>query len=372
MSDPRPATLGRSSARLALALAVGIALFGVAAGRPARADFHDGLTAFQNKDFPTALKELQPLARQGDARAQRIVGILYRDGLAVPQDFVQAHMWFNLAAAAGETDAANERDDLVRRMTPDQVAEAQHLAAAWQPEGAATAPAAGPQPQGEAPPQTATAEAPPPESPAIGAPAAPAAETGPMSDTQITDLQWQLAVHGYDPGPADGAVGPRTRAAIQFYQTDAGLPVDGEPSLALLDHLQFSNPPVRNQRPAESAEAAPAAPPQQLPQAWTPPTSAPSEPPPGWTPPGAAPMTAAPAEDSGLAGLMRIYTLTVQQTLAEKGYRPGPADGVLGPQTRLAIRKYQQDYHLPVTGEVSLELVNHLRLISGTPVPPQG
>jgi peptidoglycan hydrolase-like protein with peptidoglycan-binding domain len=69
---------------------------------------------------------------------------------------------------------------------------------------------------------------------------------------------------------------------------------------------------------------------------------------------------------------MRIYTLTVQQALAEKGYRPGPADGVLGQQTRLAIRKYQQDYHLPVTGEVSLDLVNHLRLISGTPVPPQG
>lgn len=358
MSDLRPAATGRSPARLVLALAVGIALFGATVGRPARADFHDGLTAFQNKDFPTALKELRPLAHQGDARAQRIVGILYRDGLAVPQDFVQAHMWLNLAAAAGEADAANERDDLVRRMTPDQVAEAQHLAAVWQPESAAIAPAAGPSAPptapAEAPPQVAEA---PPE-----APVAPV-EAGPMTDTQITDLQWQLAVHGYDPGPADGAVGPRTRAAIQLYQTDAGLPADGEPSLALLDHLQFSNPPVRNQRPTESVTAAPATPSQPPPQAWTPPTSAPS----GWTPP-----TAAPSQDSGLADLMRIYTLTVQQTLAEKGYRPGPADGVLGQQTRLAIRKYQQDYHLPVTGEVSLDLVNHLRLISGTPAPPQG
>jgi peptidoglycan hydrolase-like protein with peptidoglycan-binding domain len=163
-------------------------------------------------------------------------------------------------------------------------------------------------------------------------------------------------------------MGPRTSSAIQLYQTDAGLPVDGQPSLALLDHLQFTDPPVRNQRPAEGVAAAPAAAPQQPPEAWTPPTSAPS----GWTPPAAEAATGAPAQDSGLAGLMRIYTLTVQQTLAEKGYRPGPADGVLGPQTRLAIRKYQQDYHLPVTGDVSLELVNHLRLISGTPIPPQG
>ena len=33
-----------------------------------------------------------------------------------------------------------------------------------------------------------------------------------------------------------------------------------------------------------------------------------------------------------------------------------------------AIRRYQQDYGLPVTGEVSLALVNHLRLITGFPV----
>jgi S1-C subfamily serine protease len=37
-----------------------------------------------------------------------------------------------------------------------------------------------------------------------------------------------LADLGYDPGPFDGVVGPRTRAAIRDFQADAGLPVDGQ------------------------------------------------------------------------------------------------------------------------------------------------
>jgi peptidoglycan hydrolase-like protein with peptidoglycan-binding domain len=62
--------------------------------------------------------------------------------------------------------------------------------------------------------------------------------------------------------------------------------------------------------------------------------------------------------------LMAVYTMTVQQELARRGYDPGPPDGVLGYQTQAAIRDYQDDYGLPVDGQVSLELVNHLRLIN--------
>jgi Putative peptidoglycan binding domain len=40
----------------------------------------------------------------------------------------------------------------------------------------------------------------------------------------------------------------------------------------------------------------------------------------------------------------------LQQTLLDIGYWPGPIDGILGSRTRTAIRQYQGDENLPVTG----------------------
>ena len=42
----------------------------------------------------------------------------------------------------------------------------------------------------------------------------------------------------------------------------------------------------------------------------------------------------------------------VQQALAKKGFDPGPIDGVLGPQTEQAIRKFQDHYGIKVTGRI--------------------
>lgn len=41
------------------------------------------------------------------------------------------------------------------------------------------------------------------------------------------EIQRQLAALGFDPGPIDGIIGPRTRAAIRAFQTSRGLLVDG-------------------------------------------------------------------------------------------------------------------------------------------------
>jgi uncharacterized protein len=49
------------------------------------------------------------------------------------RDYVRAHMWFNLAAAQGDQDAAKARDDVAKLMTPAQIAEAQKLAREWRP-----------------------------------------------------------------------------------------------------------------------------------------------------------------------------------------------------------------------------------------------
>jgi hypothetical protein len=41
-----------------------------------------------------------------------------------------------------------------------------------------------------------------------------------------------------------------------------------------------------------------------------------------------------------------------QRQLQEKGFAPGSVDGVLGPQTRVALQQYQAKYGLPKTGEL--------------------
>ena len=57
-------------------------------------------------------------------------------GAGVPQNYVLAHMWFNLAASrmTGEQrgDVVENRDIVAGRMDPTQIAEAQRLAREWE------------------------------------------------------------------------------------------------------------------------------------------------------------------------------------------------------------------------------------------------
>ncbi len=50
----------------------------------------------------------------------------------------------------------------------------------------------------------------------------------------------------------------------------------------------------------------------------------------------------------------------IQQYLMIYGYNPGPADGLMGRKTSSAIRSYQKDNGLQITGTVSDELYRHL------------
>jgi hypothetical protein len=73
------------------------------------------------------------VAEQGHAIAQNGLGEMYANGQGVPQDYVQAHMWFNLGATAGDKDAVKNRDIVAAKMKPAQIAEAQKLAREWKP-----------------------------------------------------------------------------------------------------------------------------------------------------------------------------------------------------------------------------------------------
>jgi uncharacterized protein len=57
--------------------------------------------AYERGDYVTVYRELLPLARRGDVFAQGILGVLYHDGLGVPQDYAEAAKWFQLAATQG-------------------------------------------------------------------------------------------------------------------------------------------------------------------------------------------------------------------------------------------------------------------------------
>ena len=59
-----------------------------------------------------------------------------------------------------------------------------------------------------------------------------------MSIDDRQELQRLLTQAGFDTEGADGVIGPKTRAAISGYQARAGLPVTGEPTLALLARLR--------------------------------------------------------------------------------------------------------------------------------------
>jgi uncharacterized protein len=77
---------------------------------------------------------LSKAADQGNEHAQESLGAAYASGRGVPLDYVSAYMWFNLAAAHDKGafhSAAWNRDELVRKMTPAQIAEAQKLAREW-------------------------------------------------------------------------------------------------------------------------------------------------------------------------------------------------------------------------------------------------
>lgn len=185
----------------------------------ASADYAEAMRHYERQDYRQALPEFRQAASRGDADAQYMLGRLHEAGNGTSQDFVQAHKWYNLAAARGHGHAADARDSLAERMSVGQIAEAQRAARGWQPDT-----------QQEAQQDdTASEQATPPSRPDI--------ET--LSDRQgIAEIQRELNRLGYDAGPVDGAMGSRTRNAIRQYQADSGIARNGRASADLLKRLR--------------------------------------------------------------------------------------------------------------------------------------
>ena len=128
------------------------------------ADYQKGFDAYEKENYATALKEWTPLAKQGNAVAQYNLGVMYDNGLGVPQDYqtavrwytlaaergiakaqynlglmydngqgvpqdyIRAHMWFNISVSTGYENAIKGRDIVARKLTPADLSAAQKLA----------------------------------------------------------------------------------------------------------------------------------------------------------------------------------------------------------------------------------------------------
>ena len=83
------------------------------------------------QDEAEAVAWYRRAAEQGVADAQFSLGFAYANGEGVPQDYVTAHMWINLAAATGNENAREAREIVAASMTREQIAEAQARAREW-------------------------------------------------------------------------------------------------------------------------------------------------------------------------------------------------------------------------------------------------
>ena len=158
-------------------------------------------------------------------------------------------------------------------------------------------------------------------------PAASVESLAPIDRELVRDIQQALAGRGLYTGTVDGLYGPMTAAAIRNYQTGAGLATTGTPSAGLLARLQLG----------VGGGVAPHA------TASVPP-----------------PSTARNHNDS--------IVKAVQFVLTDLGYGQITTDGKIGEETRSAIRRFQLDRGLDISGEIDSRLLAELEMVLGRTV----
>lgn len=128
---------------------------------------------------------------------------------------------------------------------------------------------------------------------------------------QVKSVQTALNAHGFDAGPADGALGPRTRAAIRGYQAAEGLSVTGQIDDSLLASLQIAG--------------------------------------------------SGSSDTASSGGSSATVIASIEGELIKHNYAAGRIDGVMDTQARDAIALYQRDAGLTITGQPSQALLDSLR-----------
>ncbi|HEY1312088.1 MAG TPA: peptidoglycan-binding domain-containing protein [Pseudolabrys sp.] len=163
--------------------------------------------------------------------------------------------------------------------------------------------------------------------PRVVEPAAPV--TVARSQAQIiNDIQRELSRKGYYDGAADGIWGAKTDSAARDFVQATGLKINADASESLLHAIVLSAP---------KAKSAP---------------------------------VAAPVRNDPIAELIAPtkQVLAIQRALTDFGYGQIKPTGIYDPATQSAIEKFQRDRKLPVTGQISDQLVRELAAITGRPL----
>jgi localization factor PodJL len=160
-------------------------------------------------DQAKALQWFRAAADYGVRDSQYNLGVIYARGLGPAQDLVESYKWFAVAAREGDSDAALRREEVAEALPPADLAKARAAAEAWRVKASlAEANGVGTPDGGWDDPGDALVEA----------------------DRQalVKKIQTLLAEQGYDPGPADGVAGPKTRQAVKDFQRKLGAPATGQ------------------------------------------------------------------------------------------------------------------------------------------------
>ena len=161
----------------------------------------DGIGVAANPEW--AARWYGKAARGGHPQAQYALGVMFASGFGVPESARRAYRWFSIGAANGYEDAAALRDKMASRLAPEARARAQAKIARFSAK----------QSQGF------------------------------MDAPTVMYVQLRLRALGYDAGPADGITGPKTRTAIEAFQSSEQVTVDGELSRSLVEILFERNTP---------------------------------------------------------------------------------------------------------------------------------
>jgi peptidoglycan hydrolase-like protein with peptidoglycan-binding domain len=222
-------------------------------------------------------------------------------------------------------------------------------------------------PDGVIGPQTVSAAA----SPRGGLVRPGAGYGSPGGDLRVRNVQRMLRTVGYDPGTVDGRFGPRTQAAVQWFQAKHGLRPSGvvDPaSLIRLRELNRDRPPPSDSTPKLEAPPLPSA---------------------GWH--GRPIRNPQPDRNARLArsaqtrgsvhalGLGAGYRTQdgsqqvrrIQRVLHQLGYESGPVDGRFGPRTRASVQWLQMKYGLGPTGAIDVATLGHVRALAKGEAPAQ-
>ncbi len=137
------------------------------------------------------------------------------------------------------------------------------------------------------------------------------------------EVQAALAIKGLYEGKIDGLFDSKTQSAISEYQKQAGTVVSGKVSAKLLSQILLSG----------KAAARIPVPKSQIALEGT-----------------------KPKHDDEAHRLVS----TIQSGLKNYGYEDIVVDGVMGSQTSYAIRRFELDYGLRITGEASMSILKKL------------